>query len=260
MRLDSVASGAGAVVDRPIVKKPIRRVARAVRDLAVGRPDAPIMTQIIRRDARSSTFFAALDYINYEKIAGDVLEFGVFTGLSLALFAQGHAFDPKGMTRRFVGFDSFEGLPPSAEAHARWQPADCAVNHGWHPLIPIGARVTPQVTENLFAACGLQRPALHIGPFSETIARVVPSTYSQVALVHVDCDLYESTRDALLLAAPAFQDGVMLMFDDWFHYRGHPHKGQARALAEFLSAHAEWTAVPYRSYATFCRAFILSRR
>ena len=32
-----------------------------------------------------------------------------------ATFAQGQAFDSKGMTRRFVGFDSFEGLPASAE-------------------------------------------------------------------------------------------------------------------------------------------------
>ena len=242
------------------MKTPIRRVARAMRDLTVGPPDAPIMTQIIKRDARASTFFNALEYINSEKIPGDVLEFGVFTGLSLALFAHGHAFDPKDMTRRFAGFDSFEGLPPSAEAHARWQPADCAINHGWHPLLPVGARVTPQATLDLFTACGLEAPALHIGPFTETINRVVPSTYREIALVHVDCDLYESTRDALALASPAFQDGVMVMFDDWFHYRGHPNKGQARALSEFLAAHPEWTAVPYRTYSTFCQAFILSRR
>lgn len=242
------------------MKTPIRRVARAVRDLAVGTPDGPIMTQIIRRDARSSTFFAALDYINYEKIPGDVLEFGVFTGLSLALFAQGHTFDPKGMARRFVGFDSFAGLPSSAEEHTRWRPKDCAVNHGWHPLLPLGAPVTSRVTEDLFAACGLQPPSLHIGAFIDTVASVVPATYAEVALVHVDCDLYESTRDALALAEPAFQDGVMLMFDDWFHYRGNPRKGQARAFSEFLTAHPGWTAVPYRTYATFCQAFILSRR
>ena len=235
-------------------------MARAARDLMLGRDDVPIMTQIVRRDARSATFFAALDYINYERVPGDVVEFGVFTGLSLAVFAQGHASDTKGMTRRFVGFDSFEGLPPSLEEHARWQPSDRAVNHSWHPMIPIGARVTPGVTEDLFAACGLEPPALHIGPFTETIGRVVPSTYPAMALVHMDCDLYESTRDALALASPAFQDGVMLMFDDWFHYRGNPHKGQARAFGEFLSAHPEWIATSYRTYATFCQAFVLSRR
>ena len=89
---------------------------------------------------------------------------------------------------------------------------------------------------------------------------MVPATYPAIALVHFDCDLYESTRDALALAAPALQDGAMLMFDDWFHYRGNPRKGQARAFAEFLDQHPQWVSVPYRSYSTFCQAFILSCR
>lgn len=238
----------------------VRKALRAARNAVLGRERVPIISQIIRRDPRSTTFFSALDYINYERVPGDVVEFGVFTGLSLAEFAQGAVFDDKGMARRCVGFDSFEGLPPSAEAHARWVPTDCAINHSWHPLIPIGAPVSADVTRNLFAACGLPEPALHIGPFDQTIARVIPAVYSSIALVHFDCDLYESTRDALTLASPAFQDGVMLMFDDWFHYRGHPNKGQARAFSEFLQQHPEWTAQQYRSYSTFCNSFILSRR
>ena len=56
------------------------------------------------------------------------------------------------------------------------------------------------------------------------------------------------------------QDGAVLLFDDWFHYRGSPEKGEARAFDEFLRAHPEWRSVHYRSYATFCNAFILSRR
>jgi hypothetical protein len=242
------------------VRRLIRRGARALREFAIGRDEPPIMTQIIRRDPRAPTFMSAIDYVNYERIPGDVLEFGVFTGLSLALLSQGHAFDSKGMTRRFVGFDSFEGLPASAEAHARWQPADCAVNHGWHPQLAIGGRVTPDVTRDLFAACGLAAPELHVGAFADSVAAVVPSRYAAIALMHLDCDLYESTRDALAHAAPALEDGAMLMFDDWFHYRGDPRKGQSRAFAEFLSAHPEWIATSYRTYSTFCHAFILSRR
>jgi O-methyltransferase len=241
------------------VRTAIRRGLRVVRDFAIGAGEPPIMSQIIRRDARSQTFMSAIDYINYERVAGDVVEFGVFTGLSLAQFTQGHLFDTKGMERRFVGFDSFEGLPPSAEAHARWQPADCAINHGWHPLLPIGGRVTADVTRDLFAACGLPAPLLHIGPFTDTAPRAVPAQIAAIALVHFDCDLYESTRDALAAVGPALQDGAMLLFDDWFHYRGNPRKGQARAFGEFLAAHPEWTASPYRSYATFCQAFVISR-
>lgn len=241
------------------MRQSLRRGLRTVRDLVIGAEPLPITTHIMRRDARSTTFMSAIDYINYERIAGDVVEFGVFTGLSLAQFAQGHQFDPKGMARRFIGFDSFDGLPPSEEAHARWRPADCAVNHGWHPQLPIGGRVTPQVTRDLFEACELPEPVLHVGAFADTLARAVPSDIPAIALVHLDCDLYESTRDALEGSAPALQDGTMLMFDDWFHYRGNPRKGQARAFGEFLSRHPEWTASPYRSYSTFCQAFVISR-
>ncbi len=238
----------------------LRRGLRVARDLVIGQTPVPLTSQIIRRDQRSSTFLCAVDYINYERVPGDVVEFGVFTGLSLATLSQGHQFDPKGMERRFIGFDSFDGLPPSADAHARWRPADCAVNHGWHPHLPVGARVTPEVTRDLFAACGLPPPVLHVGPFDATVGRVVPSEVPAIALAHFDCDLYESTRDALEASAAALQDGAMLMFDDWFHYRGNPRKGQSRAFSEFLANHSEWTAAPYRSYATFCQAFVISRR
>jgi hypothetical protein len=238
----------------------LRRGLRVARDLAIGRGELPIMTQLIRRDERSSTFFHAIEYINYERVAGDIVEFGVFTGVSLALLAQGYGFDPKGMDRRVLGFDSFEGLPPSAEEHARWHTGACSTTVTWHPLVPEGSRVTPDITRALFAACNLPAPELHVGPFDTTAPPLFRSVHTEVALVHLDCDLYESTRGALDAVAPALQDGSVLLFDDWFHYRGNPQKGEARAFHEFLAAHPEWQAVHYRTYATFCNAFILSRR
>jgi hypothetical protein len=52
----------------------------------------------------------------------------------------------------------------------------------------------------------------------------------------------------------------MILFDDWFHYRGNPNRGEARAFREFTSAHPEWEPVHWTGYGTFCNAFILSRR
>lgn len=242
------------------MRRHIRTSLRRARDLVIGRPELPVMTRLIRGDARAETFVAAVEFVNYERVEGDILEFGVFTGVSLALLAQGQAFDPKGMTRRIVGFDSFDGLPPSAEQHARWIEGDCATNHGSHPLAETGARVTPQITRELFEACGLAAPELHAGLFDQTVPAVVPSVYRAAAIVHVDCDLYESTCTALEAIEPALRDGTVLLFDDWFHYRANPHKGEARAFHEFLALHPHWEAVHYRSYATFCNAFILSRR
>jgi hypothetical protein len=239
-----------------LITRTVRRIGRA----ALGPPDLDVMTRLMRADQRWSTFVDAVNYINYESVPGDIVEFGVFTGVSLALLAKAHSFDPKEMERRIAGFDSFEGLPESDEAHARWRPGDCATNHASHPLLATGDPVTPQVTMDLFRVCRLPVPMLHVGPFSRTLPSAFPAVHPRVALAHFDCDLYESTREALEAIAPALEDGSMLLFDDWFHYKGHPQKGEARAFGEFLTAHPEWGAVQYRSYCTFCNAFILHRR
>jgi len=183
----------------------------------------------------------------------------VFTGISLALLAKAHAYDPKGMTRGIGGFDSFQGLPGSNERHARWQQGDCSSNHSSHPLLQVGDPVTSDVTLRLFEVCALDAPLLHVGRFEDTLPAAFPTAHPQVALAHFDCDLYESTRDALRAIAPVLQDGAMLLFDDWFHYRAHPGKGESRAFSEFLATHPEWRAVQYQPYSTFCNSFILHR-
>lgn len=234
----------------------VRSIGRAL----LGSRPVPLIEQLARRDVRSSTFVDALEYINYERIPGDIVECGVFGGISLALLARAARFDAKGMTRRIVGVDSFDGLPASESAHARWREGDCREMHSPHPLLPVGAPVSRQATLELFEKCGLAAPDLYEGRFDVILPRVVPAQLREIALLHVDCDLYESTRDMFDAVAPALQDGTLVLFDDWFHYKGHPRKGEARAFHEFLDAHPDWHAVQWRTYATFCNAYIVHRR
>lgn len=219
-----------------------------------------IMQRIIEHDRRWETIVFAVEYVNYEAVPGDILEFGVFGGISLAMLSEAMRYDPKGMQRRIVGFDSFQGLPAGTEAHARWKEGDCAINHAWHPMIPMGEPITPDVVRDLFHACHLGVPRLEVGLFGERIAATIPHAYEQAALVHVDCDLYESTREVLAGVAPILQTGAMVLFDDWFHYKGDPRQGEARAFHEFLDEHPEWGAQPYRQYGVFGKAFVLHRK
>lgn len=242
------------------VRRTLRSTLARAADRLLGTRALPVIDQLARADARFSAFCSALEYVNFEAIPGDLLEFGVFSGKSLALLAQAHGFDPKGMSRQVAGFDSFQGLPDSTESHERWRAGDCARNHAWHPLLPVGAPVTPEVTFELFAACGLPKPEVEAGDFAVTLPATIPSKYAQVALAHLDCDLYESTREVLAALAPVLADGALLLFDDWFHYKGHPGKGEARAFHEFLGEHPAWGAQPFRAYGTFCQSFILYRR
>jgi O-methyltransferase len=243
-----------------VVRTAQRRVRRSLskaRDAVVGRRVETAIDTIARFDPRWPVFASAVDFVATENIPGDIVECGVFTGLSLALFSHAHQRREPGTPRQVVGFDAFEGLPPSQDLHPLWTIGSFSVNTGEHPVLPIGARATPEATRQLFALCHLPPPVLEVGWFAETFRR---APCEAIALLHVDCDLYESAVDVLHGAAAALQDGTMVLFDDWFLFKGHPGKGESRAFSEFLAGHPEWEAVPYRTYGTCGRAFILSLR
>ena len=56
---------------------------------------------------------------------------------------------------------------------------------------------------------------------------------SKVAIALVDCDLYASTILALDFLASLLVDGAIIIFDDWFLFRGHPDLGPRRAFREW---------------------------
>jgi hypothetical protein len=78
--------------------------------------------------------------------------------------------------------------------------------------------------------------------------------------VHIDCDLYESTKVVLEGVAPILQEGTLLLFDEWFSYKGNPARGEARAFFEFLESHREWGSQAYHAYGPWSNSFILYRR
>jgi len=54
-------------------------------------------------------------------------------------------------------------------------------------------------------------------------------------VVNIDCDLYNSARQALEFVQPFLQDGTVLLFDDWLCYRADPGKGEQRAAREWIA-------------------------
>ncbi len=187
-----------------------------------------------------------------------MLEFGTFAGTSLALLSHASAYiDDR--PRRVAGFDSFEGLPATADPHPEWGTGRFAHNEWWHPTLASGAPVTPDAVRHLFTACDLPAPVLYAGWFEETVPRAV-AAHPRVALLHVDCDLHEPAAYVLGAVAPVLQDGAIVLFDDWFLYGGNPARGEARACAEFLAGHPHWGATDYGAYGPFSKAFIFYRR
>jgi O-methyltransferase len=218
--------------------------------------------QLVDFDVRHSMFSTATRFIDYELVPGDILEFGVYTGRSLALLAHYHEVNKKSIhrlnfARRVIGFDSFEGLP-AGDGHPRWKPGLFHINHSFHPILKQGEEVTPEVTMALFEQYGLPAPIIETGEFSTLLPSVIGTKYTQAALVHIDCDLYESTKAVLSALMPILQEGTVLLFDDWFNFRGNKKKGEQKAFYEFIESQSKWTHVEYQSYATFGKSIIIA--
>lgn len=179
----------------------------------------------------------AVEYAYGSAVEGDVAEFGVMSGrTALALAASMRALERRGFPRRRLHlFDSFQGLPASKapadrdSPHVRsgaWAPGACMV-------------VTRERLDVLFRGRapdgGLE---VWDGWFKDTLPRLPAS--ARFALLHVDCDLYESTLDALdpLFARGLVSEGALLLFDDWNCNRASPRYGQRRAWSELAARHA----------------------
>jgi hypothetical protein len=216
-----------------------------------------MISELENFDIRSEMFNKATRFVDYEVVDGDIIEFGVYTGRSLALLSHYHAkflddkvhgnLSPK---RKIIGIDSFKGL--ASNDHVRWPEGSFSTNHSWHPLLETGARVGPEHVLSLFKHYDLDEPLIITGYFDKVILES-----SKVAVIHIDCDLYESTRDALNLVKNKIQNGTIILFDDWFNFKASPNKGEQKAFYEFLKENPCFRAVQYQQYATFCNSFIL---
>jgi O-methyltransferase len=84
----------------------------------------------------------------------------------------------------------------------------------------------------------------------------------RAALVHIDCDLYQSTVEVLdyLATHDLFEDGCILLFDDWNCFKGNPNFGERRALKEFLEKHKKkYSSSFFENYSHNGAAYMLHK-
>jgi hypothetical protein len=77
--------------------------------------------------------------------------------------------------------------------------------------------------------------SLIAGWFDQTLPEFVARTTESAALLHIDCDLYSSTRTVFAHLGQRIGAGTILVFDEYFNYvnwEQHEH----RAFQEFVAA------------------------
>jgi predicted O-methyltransferase YrrM len=164
-------------------------------------------------------------------VPGDVAEFGVAVGVSFIAFARILDILERGLPRRerrkLYGFDSFEGLPElTAEDQASDRPTAVMQKGGFHsrrgyqPLFEF-------VEKN-------ENTKLVKGWFNETLPKfLADNPHASFAFVHMDADLYESTKTVLELVWDRINPGGIILFDELFH-RQYP--GETVAYREVLGS------------------------
>jgi Methyltransferase domain len=139
---------------------------------------------------------------------GLFLEFGVYKGNSINRLAK---IKP---SVTFYGFDSFVGLPE------HWRPG--ARRHGFST----GGEL-PAVRTNV---------KLTRGFYADTLpAFVAAHANKTISFMHVDCDLYSSTKTILAETKPLLVPGTIIVFDEYFNapeWREEEYKAFMEFIAE----------------------------
>jgi hypothetical protein len=198
---------------------------------------------------------AAMQYVAFNRIDGDYLEFGCYEGNSFIAayhFAQAQRLE----TMRFYAFDSFAGLP---DAEGVDTDSDEARQYSAGDFSCDLATFRSNLRRGGVAP---EKVGIVEGYYSESLASDVPRELPlrSAAIVLVDCDYYESTRDVLAFVGGYLRHGSLLLFDDWYNFKGDPARGEQRAFTEWLEQNSRLSAARYLNFGWHGLSFIIHER
>lgn len=156
----------------------------------------------------TSDRFETLDVaIDNADNSGIWMELGVADGNTINHIAKKY----KGV-EKIYGLDSIKGLPSK-----------------WRPGFPGGSfsrETPPELNDNIDFVEGL---------FSESLPRILEKDKRSISFLHIDCDLYESTKSVFDLIADRVCGGTVFVFDEFFNYPGW-REHEFRAFDEFIKS------------------------
>jgi len=195
-------------------------------------------------------YMKASYWLKINKIEGDVLEFGVGSGASSCLIYFYLSRIYKKLSRCFFLFDSFQGLPicTDQDQHPQWEEGAWSYSQKqvFRRLVQYGVDLT--------------KVSLIPGYYNDSLKPelIEELKLRRAALVHIDCDLFSSTRDALNFLKPLIQDGTVILLDDYFCYSGDTSKGEAGAFHAWCNQN-HITATQWHAYAFHGNSFLLTQ-
>lgn len=127
--------------------------------------------------------------VNSVKVPGMFLEFGVYEGKSINFISN------MILPKKIYGFDSFIGLPED------WNRGDTTYKKGHFALTGL-----PKVNYNV---------SLVQGFFEDSLKLWREKHADPIAFLHIDVDLYSSTKTILTELDSLIQSGTIICFDEY---------------------------------------------
>lgn len=163
---------------------------------------------VIKNMEKVPAFNVTLDILTYglkqTKLDGLYLEFGVYSGKTINHIARLRR------NQTIYGFDSFEGLPE--DWRSGFEKGTFKVDN------------LPEVEQNV---------QLVKGWYNETLPVFLEEHTEPCAFLHIDCDLYSSTKCIFDYLEDRILPGTIIVFDEYFNYPGW-QEGEHKAFMELI--------------------------
>lgn len=198
----------------------------------------------------------------YNNINGDYLEFGVREGNSFVLAWENYqkfskeleGFEGYKPNWRFFAFDAFDdGLPESEGIDKEIRP----VHWTEGSMKAVHAAFVKRCLD-----AGMDKNNFRSikGFFENTLTTELKKELNlqKAAVIHLDCDLYQSTVEALNYCTPLVQLGTTIVFDDYFRYKGSENHGQFQAFKEWKQKNPQFSFRQMNIFYGNSTAFICS--
>lgn len=158
---------------------------------------AQVVTSTISNKGGPKRLAHLKESLNYISIDGAVLEFGVFSGVTINLISNILSSDI------IHGFDSFEGLPEDWFMNKKEKDQGITKRHkGFFAVDNL-----PTVNNNV---------KLWKGWFNSTIPQYINISNQPIKFLHIDCDLYSSTKTIFTLLNNFIVSGTIIVFDEFY--------------------------------------------
>jgi len=165
---------------------------------------------------RISKFVTHLDlFRRTQHLAGDIVECGVFKGVSLCRWIKFRSLFGNAFSKKIVAFDTF-GLFPKADFPPDQERRNKFVEEAGEQSIG-----REQLMELLTSQQLYQNIELVEGDILKTVpAYLCGNQQLRISLLHIDVDLYEPTKTALELFYPHVVRGGIVILDDYGAFPG----------------------------------------